>query len=413
MRVAWLGPAPNDEGGVPYVATQLLAGLAATGMEIDCFVAAEEAQLPRRLLGVPGLRLFCEAPRWRPGAWYSRTQLGTFLTGQGARALAQSRLARLLAQRHAERPYGVYYQFSQIELGSVRRLRDALPPIVLHPEVHMAGELHWHRAEAALARRSESGARHLAVRAMLAARAATQRRDVGLARLVVCPSRRFGEHLGADYGVAAQRMAVVPNPIDLERFAPGTRAAGGPPYTLLFVARMAVRKGVEMVVGLSERLADLAGHVRIRVAGNRGLWTDYRALLADLDGRVGEYVGPVAPHELPDLYRASHAVIAPSRYEPFGLTVGEGLACGLPAVASDEVGAVEGIDARVSRVFPAGDLDGFEAAVRELVAELDRDGSGELARLARAEAQRAFAPATVAGQLARELERAAGQGSAT
>jgi len=386
-----------------------LEGLAGAGVEVDCFVGTDEADLPQRLLRTEGLRFFCEPPRWRQGAWYSRTALGTFLTGQGARAWAQSRLARLIAHRHGERPYSAYYQFSQIELGRIRRLRRSLPPIVIHPEVHIAGELRWHRAEVALARRSETRARNLTVRAMLTARAAAQRRDIRLARLVVSPSRRFAAHLEADYGVSAERIAVVPNPIDLERFAPEPGEVPGPPYKLLFVSRMAVRKGVEMVVGLSTRLADLAGRVQIQVAGARGLWTDYRALLADLDGRVAEYVGPVSPHDLPRLYRSAHALIQPSLYEPFALTVGEGFASGLPAVVSDEVGAAEGIDPAVARLFPAGDLDRFEAAVRDLVGELERGASADLGRRARAEAERAFAPGTVATQLALALERAAGQ----
>ena len=68
-----MGPSPNDEGGVPYAATLLLEGLAGAGVEVDCFVATDEADLPQRLLRTEGLRFFCEPPRWRQGAWYSRT----------------------------------------------------------------------------------------------------------------------------------------------------------------------------------------------------------------------------------------------------------------------------------------------------------------------------------------------------
>ena len=91
---------------------------------------------------------------------------------------------------------------------------------------------------------------------------------------------------------------------------------------------------------------------------------------------------------------------SPSRYEPFALTVAEALASGLPVVVSDQVGAREGVDGRVCRVFADGDLDSFESSVRGLLDDLksgERDG---LSRIARGEAERLFASDAVAQQLA-------------
>ena len=60
---------------------------------------------------------------------------------------------------------------------------------------------------------------------------------------------------------------------------------------LLFVSRLAVRKGLDLVVGLSHRLSDLTGRVRIEIIGDKSLWSDYRALLSDLNPGVGVYRG--------------------------------------------------------------------------------------------------------------------------
>jgi glycosyltransferase involved in cell wall biosynthesis len=90
----------------------------------------------------------------------------------------------------------------------------------MHPQVHAAGELAWHRREAALSAEVEPRSRRGAARTMLAARARLQRRAVHRARLVVAPSARFASDLAADCGVAPQRIRVVPNPIDLERYRP-------------------------------------------------------------------------------------------------------------------------------------------------------------------------------------------------
>jgi glycosyltransferase involved in cell wall biosynthesis len=230
---------------------------------------------------------------------------------------------------------------------------------------------------------------------MLTGRSMRQRRDLRLVRRVIAPSKVFASHLSTDYAFPRDRISVVPNPIDLDRFAP--RATTPPneasrPIRLLFVSRLAVRKGVDLVIGLSHRLADLTGQVIIEIIGDRSLWSDYRALLADLHPGVATYVGPIDSGRLAGVYSQADALIQPSQYEPFALTVGEALASGIPVVASDEVGACEGVDPRCCTVFRAGDLDAFEASVRATVSRIEGGAGGEMARVARAEAQRLFAP---------------------
>ena len=407
MRLAWHGPTPTDDG-VGYAATLLLGALHDAGVEIDCFLSSPGDVVPD-VLRKRHIRFTCIAPRWEWDRWYSRTPLSAFVTGQAARAAVQRLLVREIARRHVDRRYDVLYQFSQIESFGTRSIRDRLPPIVLHPEVHIAGELTWHRRESAMARACEPLIQHRLARMMLIARSARQRRDIKFARLVIAPSRRFATHLQRDYGVAEADLAVVANPIDLSRFVPLDDPGSRTPLELLFVSRMAVRKGVEMVVELSERLKDLAGIVRITAVGGPSLFSDYRPLLSRLNPAVAQYVGHIDSQTLPELYRESAALLQPSHYEPFALTVAEALASGIPVVASDEVGATEQVSERVCRTFPSGDMNKFEATVRGLISELSSlEKSKQLATTARSEAERLFDPDVVARQLVACLETARG-----
>jgi glycosyltransferase involved in cell wall biosynthesis len=266
------------------------------------------------------------------------------------------------------------------------------------------------RRESKLARRSEPLFRRAVAQATLTFRATVQRRDLPSADRVLGVSRRFAEHLGADYRIPAERLGVVVNPIDLDRFKPrnGSTPDGraNAPLDLLFVSRISVRKGVDLVVGLSHRLADLAGQVRIVVVGGPTMWSDYRSLLDDLNPAVAVYEGQLDPQELAVRYRTAAAVLQPSQYEPFALTVGEALASGTPVIASDEVGAAEDVDRRVCAVFPRGDLDGFEQAVRGVIADTRNGDRAQRSALARAEAERLFSPPAVARTLLAELEHA-------
>ena len=167
-----------------------------------------------------------------------------------------------------------------------------------------------------------------------------------------------------------------------------------------------MRKGVEMVIELSRRLADLRGRVRIDVAGEPRDWSDYSGLLRDLHPDVGTALGWVDPDELRILYQNVDALLQPSHYEPFGIAVAEALASGVPVVVSDAVGAAEWAPGPACRTFPAGDMDAFEAAVRTLISDIE-SGEGQLGQAARASAK-AFDPSTVGRRLAAVLAEAAG-----
>lgn len=407
MRIAWLGPTPAEQGGVPYMSGQLLTALASAGVEVDCYLTGSKDRLPAALVNVDGLRFHCRPTAWRYNRWYSRTAMTKFATGLAAGAYAQLALGRAIGEAHARRPYDLVYQFSHPELMALRPYLRALPPVVLHPEVHARGELRWHRRERAMATGGSSGrSGHALARGTLMARDQIQRRDVPLARRIIAPSRRFAHLLSEDYRVPADRFSVVPNPIDLDRFVlrEGARAPG--PVRLLFVSRISVRKGVEMIVALSHRLADLDGRVRLEIIGDHTLWSDYRHLLTDLHWPIAKYLGSLPGHDLPSAYRACDGLLQPSHYEPFALTVGEALASGVPVVTSDQVGASEDVDPGCCDRFPAGDLSAMETMVRGLVDRVERGDGYTIASLARSEAARLFGNEPVAAGLRSALDAA-------
>lgn len=409
MRVAWIGPTPTRMGGVSFAGGQLVRSLSRRGMELDCHVVRFPGELEPDVAPEPGLSFVEEAASWDWDAWYARHPLSRFVLGQAARARAQATLVTRLLKAHRERPYDLVYQFSQLELFALRRHAASLPPIVVHPEVHAAGELRWHRREKALSRRAEPLPLRLGARAMLAARARVQRRDMRFVSGVIAPSATFGQLLIEDYGIGRDRVHVVPNPIDVDRFHLAPRPAEQRPAKLLFVSRLSVRKGVDQIVGLSHRLDDLRDEVEITVVGDHTLWSDYRTLLDHANPRVLRYLGPLPPEQLAALMRDGLALLAPSRYEPFGLTVSEALASGLPVIVSDAVGAREGVDPRCCRMVPGGDADSLESAVRRLLADLSHAGHRDLmAERCRAEATRLWTPEVVGARLDRALSSIAG-----
>lgn len=207
---------PTPLGGVAGVAWQILAGLQQMGHSIDCYIAGSPEHLAPMSVKLSRVRYVICDPGWRWDRWYSRNQLAAFVSGLAARSLAQRRLAARLLANHRGEPYDVIYQFSSIEVFGLKRHLRELPPLVLHPETHIAGELRSWRVERRLVRKCEPRYRRALVPTILWVRSLRQRRDIRLATAVVCISSVFRSWLIRDYGLDLKRCYVVPNPLNTD-----------------------------------------------------------------------------------------------------------------------------------------------------------------------------------------------------
>jgi glycosyltransferase involved in cell wall biosynthesis len=116
----------------------------------------------------------------------------------------------------------------------------------------------------------------------------------------------------------------------------------------LFVGRLIERKGLDVLL---EAFARVEGG-ELRIAGDGPLRPVVEAAAAR-DPRI-RLTGHVAGEALARAYLDADVLVVPSLYEPWGLVVHEGLAYGLPVIATDEVGAAADLIER--------DVNGYVAA---------------------------------------------------
>ena len=403
LHIAWLGPAPGDGGGVTGVACDLLAGLAALGHTIDCFYPSSGQPIPDKLQGEARVRFHWGTSEWRWGRWYSRTHVGAFASGMVARGLASARLRREIVAHHRREPFDLVYQFSSIESVAVPARLTRKIPLVIHPETHSAGELRALLAERRLGLRCHPAPRFAFVLAVMLLRTLVQRVRIRRARLLICISAVFRDHLVHAYGFPRERTAVVPNPVRLERFTPIERTPGEEP-TVLVLGRIAVRKGIDDVVAVARLLVARGSHVRFRVIGGPSLWSDYTPLLEDLPPETSEYAGRVDSSDVAAELDAADLLLQASTYEPFALTVAEALAAGVPVVGTSEVGAIESVDRTVAAEVAPGAVAEMADAILAMIERTRADPAG-VSALARAEAERLFAAEVVCAQIAAALQR--------
>jgi glycosyltransferase involved in cell wall biosynthesis len=410
LRIAWLGPVPGGTAGARGVAEELVHGLADLGHRIDCFFPSAGHALPPELEEHENLTFVWGTSPWKWNRWYSRTKVGAFATGLLARGRASVRLRHEITRRHRRQPYDLVYQFSSIETPAMPSSLRRSVPLVIHPETHAAGELRWLIAERRLGLRCQPAHLVATVAAIMLARTVVQRFAIRQASLLICISSVFRDHLVRDYGFPIGNTAVIPNPVRLGRFGDDDIQQGEPP-TVLVLGRISVRKGVEDVVALAWLLLERDVDVRIHVVGGPSLWSDYTPLLEDLPAANAEYRGHVAPAEIPAELTRSDLLVQASKYEPFGLTVGEALAAGVPVVATSEVGAIEGVSRTVLAEVSPGDVSAMADAVVAMLEQAKGDPGGTRAT-AREEATRLFASDRVCRQISDELEKLLGSDGA-
>jgi glycosyltransferase involved in cell wall biosynthesis len=178
-------------------------------------------------------------------------------------------------------------------------------------------------------------------------------RSVRRAARVFAVSERTRRDLIDLYDTPPDKIVVTPNAVD-PAFTPGGERNG----YLLFVGAIQQRKNPLAA-------ADVAAEVGMPlvVAGPE----KEPALARELERRGAQLRGYVDKPQLADLYRGAACLVLPSRYEGFGLTVLEAMACGTPVVATDEPALREvGGDAALY-----ANVDGLAAAVRRALSESD------------------------------------------
>lgn len=174
-------------------------------------------------------------------------------------------------------------------------------------------------------------------RRLLAVQARWERANVHRADRVVVPSRYSARVAAEVYGIPSERIAVVPEPIDLagwrRRFAAAERRPSARP-TVLSVARMYPRKRLDDLLRAAVVLRERIPGVQVRIVGEGPMSGRLRRLHDDLGlGDTVVFLGDVSPARLSVEYVGADCFCLPTIQEGFGLVFAEAMAAGLPVVA--------------------------------------------------------------------------------
>jgi glycosyltransferase involved in cell wall biosynthesis len=166
-----------------------------------------------------------------------------------------------------------------------------------------------------------------------------------------------------EYGVAPEKVVVVPPGVDLDLWQPPTWRTAAKPARILFVGGDFRRKGGRELLQWykSQSPADYELHIATRepVENGPGVYV-YRDLQ------------PNSPALL-RLYHQSDLFVLPSLGECFGVATIEAMAAGLPVIASDVGGTADIIEpGRNGFIIPAGQVAALGQAIVTVLEDEDR-----------------------------------------
>lgn len=185
------------------------------------------------------------------------------------------------------------------------------------------------------------------------------------------------EAFARSYGASSDRIIRVHHPINADFISLGEtppaqresirRQYGLAGTTFIYVGRLWWGKGLGYLLDAFASLQRSGREVSMLIVGDGPEERALRDRCSAEELRVA-ITGFKQKHELPAYYRASDAFVFPTLGDPFGLVVGEAMACALPVVATTAAGEIrERVEHGVNGLLvPPGDSDALAAAMREL-----------------------------------------------
>jgi glycosyltransferase involved in cell wall biosynthesis len=202
-------------------------------------------------------------------------------------------------------------------------------------------------------------------------------------RRVIAVSQAVAEGLRSNGVIESSKITVVHNGIDIERFAPSTARDVDHPVLVGTVGHLAPIKGHDVFLRAAALISARRKDVNFLIIGeDKSPQMDHRKSLESLITELG-LNGSVAMQgwrdDIPSVLSSLTLFVSAARSEPFGLSIVEAMAAGLPIVATASEGASEIIEDGVSgKLVPVDDAESLAKAINDLL-----DNPLECSRLGR------------------------------
>ncbi|MBD3282087.1 MAG: glycosyltransferase [Candidatus Portnoybacteria bacterium] len=176
---------------------------------------------------------------------------------------------------------------------------------------------------------------------------------------LVTGSKKMKEEYASHYKLKKEKIKILPNWINLERFEPSSKKEIT--NKILFIHWLSKRKGADMIIPIIIKLKDLIDDFQITVIGEGPYKNSLEQEIKEKNlEKYIKIIGGVPNKEISEYYDQNDILIMPSMEEGFPRVLLEAMAKQIPYVAFN-VGAVNEISPGPARklLVKPGDIDKF------------------------------------------------------
>jgi glycogen(starch) synthase len=203
-----------------------------------------------------------------------------------------------------------------------------------------------------------------------------QQAALAAANRVIALTRHERDLLSHYYPWARREIRVVGNGIDdcIEAREAVNKEQIRESALVLYSGRLVERKGIAELLSAVPKVLAKAPDTHFVLAGGPAHWGAadverqwLNPALCPYQGQI-RFTGWLPPSEVAQWYRKADILVVPSRYEPFGMVVLEGMLHGLPIVAAAVGGPKEILKHdRTGVLFPAKDVEALVLSLLRLI----------------------------------------------
>jgi glycosyltransferase involved in cell wall biosynthesis len=186
------------------------------------------------------------------------------------------------------------------------------------------------------------------------------------------------DKLQQHYGVNKDKVSIVPNGVDVDRFKPTIDAASskrqfglGTQPCVLFVGSLIPRKGLAFLVEAAKKIVKERGDAKFVIAGTGPLKQQLTETLKQSNlTNSFVFLGNIQEDKLANLYGAADVFVLPSIQEGQGIVLLEAQACGKPVVAFGVGGVNEAVcNGETGLLVQAGNTDALADGLLRLLSD--------------------------------------------
>ena len=193
-----------------------------------------------------------------------------------------------------------------------------------------------------------------------------EEQEYALADKIFVPSK-YAAQTFVDRGIAADKIIVNGMGVDFEMFqAPSSRSLDRMPR-IVFAGGVGIRKGVPWLLKAFKRLSSKA---ELHLIGP--VSPDYEKMLRKEIGANVFVRGALPGHDLSSEYGRGDIFCLPSLEEGYGMVIPQAMACGLPVVTTNVVGAADLLQhAHNGLIVSPADSTALSDALERLIDDVD------------------------------------------